>query len=473
MLVKGHRVNHTLHLLLCIPTIGLWAIVWIILSITGGEKRKVLPKPSPEVTPTVQSGIPTTTRPGTPRTARSGTTSTYRPRESSRIGAALKWLSLSVIGLIVLGTLFSLLATALPDNQASSRTTALARSPTPSRPRALLLTATPILTPLPTPTPSQTPIPTPAPTPTPLPTPTPTPAPIQMALTDLLDEYDQNKVRANTRLRYQQNGKRPVATSGYISRIEEFYSVVIPTQEQLSLRQLYCYYADSKAALQLTKGEFVSMTGRIRGPDEYSSIVHMFACEIEGMQLESNPDIPISLLRENVVQVFCVQETSLFGVVTVLSENKGSGVIIDADEGTILTVHHVIADEHECNKIEVELLGARIRTPAVILKHCASIDRARLGISPGALGSRLLQPIYRSSAPAQIDQEILFWGYGPGSLRSVSGIVKEVLGNNIVIDAYAIPGDSGSPVFDEHGHLLGTLSSGNRSDRTVFTGDVC
>ena len=49
VLVRGRRVNHILHLLLCVLTVGLWAIIWILLAITGGEKRKVIAKPSPEV----------------------------------------------------------------------------------------------------------------------------------------------------------------------------------------------------------------------------------------------------------------------------------------------------------------------------------------------------------------------------------------------------------------------------------------
>ena len=138
-----------------------------------------------------------------------------------------------------------------------------------------------------------------------------------------------------------------------------------------------------------------------------------------------------------------------------------------------MTVHHVIADENECRTIEVQLQGIESRIPATPVKHCASIDRARLRISAQALSDLSLQPIYRAGAPAQPDQEIYFWGYGPGELRMGAGIVKDVLGKDIVTDAYAVPGDSGSPVFDENGHLLGTLSRGNRSDRTVFTGDEC
>ena len=42
VLVEGHRPNHVLHLILSIITLGLWLIVWLILSIVGGEKRKTI-----------------------------------------------------------------------------------------------------------------------------------------------------------------------------------------------------------------------------------------------------------------------------------------------------------------------------------------------------------------------------------------------------------------------------------------------
>lgn len=40
--VFGHRVNHVLHLILSLVTLGLWVIVWIIVSLTGGEKRTLI-----------------------------------------------------------------------------------------------------------------------------------------------------------------------------------------------------------------------------------------------------------------------------------------------------------------------------------------------------------------------------------------------------------------------------------------------
>jgi hypothetical protein len=40
VLVRGHRINNVLHLILTILT-GVWAIVWISLAVFGGEKRSV------------------------------------------------------------------------------------------------------------------------------------------------------------------------------------------------------------------------------------------------------------------------------------------------------------------------------------------------------------------------------------------------------------------------------------------------
>jgi hypothetical protein len=42
VVVKGHRPNHILHLILSIITLGIWVPVWICITIFGGEKRKTV-----------------------------------------------------------------------------------------------------------------------------------------------------------------------------------------------------------------------------------------------------------------------------------------------------------------------------------------------------------------------------------------------------------------------------------------------
>lgn len=41
-LVKGHRTNHILHLILTIITAGLWLPVWIGMVVLAGEKHRTI-----------------------------------------------------------------------------------------------------------------------------------------------------------------------------------------------------------------------------------------------------------------------------------------------------------------------------------------------------------------------------------------------------------------------------------------------
>ena len=210
------------------------------------------------------------------------------------------------------------------------------------------------------------------------------------------------------------------------------------------------------------------MTGRVSGEGSYSNSIAMFACKVAGIELEESPPVSAQRLRDNVVQVSCISEAFLLTM-----GYEGTGIILDATEGTILTVHHIISHDNDCDSIEVQLAGSEEKLPASIVKHCASIDRAQLRVQPDLLAGLDLQPVYWSSAPAQVDQEVFFWGFGTGELRMESGVVESTWADETVTDAYAVPGDSGSPVFNEYGHLLGTMSRSNVSDRAVFTGDRC
>lgn len=41
-LVEGQKVNHTLHLIITLVTCGIWGLVWLVIALTGGEKRELL-----------------------------------------------------------------------------------------------------------------------------------------------------------------------------------------------------------------------------------------------------------------------------------------------------------------------------------------------------------------------------------------------------------------------------------------------
>ena len=137
--------------------------------------------------------------------------------------------------------------------------------------------------------------------------------------------------------------------------MEELFVVITPSPGRILIRKSVLLLCDTKAAIELTKGQSVSMTGRVIGDAGYSSRIYMFACEFEGIELNRPPTILAEDLRQNAVKVFC-KKGSIFGSVL-----QGTGIVINVNEGIILTVHHVVADENECENIEIELPGVEER----------------------------------------------------------------------------------------------------------------
>ena len=351
--------------------------------------------------------------------------------------------------------------------------------PTPERVVASVPTPEPSTTLLPTdvPTPTPTPVPTatPKPTPTPTPTPVPTLRPLNFAIEGLLSEYESNKVLANTRYRYLENGKRPITVSGFISEVEDLYASISPNPDDFwATDNVQCHYSDTREALHLSKGQRVNITGRVSG-ESYGGVV-MFQCDVLDVHLENNPVLQAHQVGHNAVKVFCIPQESLSSVFLGLRQYQGTGVIIESELGIVLTAHHVVEEENECERIEIEPYMASSRIVVNLEKHCASMDRAVLLIPANNQEILEIPELFRSSAPAQIDQEIYFWGYGTGTLRLEKGIVKDrsfYSREEFTIEAHAINGDSGSPAFDEYGHLVGIVTRSNRSDRVSVIGGEC
>ncbi len=334
-------------------------------------------------------------------------------------------------------------------------------------------TPTTVPTPTVTPMPTLTPTPTATPTPTPTPTPQPTPRPLDFELADLLNEYDTNKVLANTQYRFLQNGGHPITVSGYVAEVEELYVSIGPNPGASWLSNTAeCYYSDTREALHLKKDQHITLTGRVRG--EAFGTIEMYLCDIWEVHLDTAQILQPHQVRNNVVQVFCIQEDSTLSQIFGSNRYQGTGVVVDGQQGTVLTAHHIVEDYNQCKRVEVLIPGSDRRFSATVEKHCASIDRAQLRVSQEGLRHLPNQRINSAYAPAQTDQTVYFWGYGTGRLRFESGIVEENFwSETVTVAAHAVEGDSGSPVFNESGHLLGILTRSNISDQATFNGGEC
>ena len=343
--------------------------------------------------------------------------------------------------------------------------------PEPTLPSVVAATPTPVPTPTVTPTPTLTPTPAVIPTPTPTPTPRPTPRPLNFELADLLREYEANKVFANTQYRFLQNGGHPITVSGYVAEVEELYVSIAPNSGASWVSDVAdCYYSDTREALHLTKDQRITITGRVRG--ENFGDIEMYLCDVWEVHLDKNPSVQAHQVRDNLVQVFCIRDASAQSFF-LGRQYEGTGVIVNWEQGIVLTAHHIVETDNECSRIEIQPVGNPIRVAATVDRHCASIDRAQLRVSQEGLNYLPNQELYRAQAPAQVDQKVYFWGYGRGSLRVEEGIVESIWSERVTVTARAVEGDSGSPVFNESGHLLGILTRSNLSDQATFNGGVC
>ena len=126
---------------------------------------------------------------------------------------------------------------------------------------------------------------TPTATSIPVPTITPSLVPIQIELAKILDEYDQNKVRANTRLRYQEP-KSCVHFRICVSSRRILCHCYTRTRRILAPKVILLLRRRKSSTLRIERTTCFG-NGRVSGTDGYSSRIYMFACEFEGIQLEA------------------------------------------------------------------------------------------------------------------------------------------------------------------------------------------
>jgi putative serine protease PepD len=156
-------------------------------------------------------------------------------------------------------------------------------------------------------------------------------------------------------------------------------------------------------------------------------------------------------------------------VTTSSGEAEGSGVIID-DAGHIVTNNHVVSGAQD-DKVQVTLTDGRIFTADVVGTDATTdlavvkIEDAPDDLSPAALGD---------SSDVAVGDPVMAVGNPLGLANTVTtGIVsaldrpvstsesgsETVVTNAIQIDAAVNPGNSGGPLFDAQGRVVGITAS--------------
>jgi putative serine protease PepD len=145
---------------------------------------------------------------------------------------------------------------------------------------------------------------------------------------------------------------------------------------------------------------------------------------------------------------------------TTAQTDTGTGMVIDP-QGHILTADHVVAG---AKSVTVTLPGGLSRTATVTAGDAATdvavlkIDPAGLGLHPVTLGTltdhRVGDPVAVVGDPFDV-QRSLSTGVISGLDRTISGLNGYSIPNALQTDAAMNPGNSGGPVLDASGRVVG------------------
>ncbi|MEC7696758.1 MAG: trypsin-like peptidase domain-containing protein, partial [Planctomycetota bacterium] len=139
-----------------------------------------------------------------------------------------------------------------------------------------------------------------------------------------------------------------------------------------------------------------------------------------------------------------------------LAEGQGSGVIV-AGDGYILTNHHVIEDAENClvtlhnnRQLPAVIIGADPTTDIAVLKiDHLMLHPATWGDSEGLAAG---DPVWAIGSPYGLENSVSF---GIVSATSRDGIGRGGYDDLLQTDAALNPGNSGGPLVNAKGHLIG------------------
>ncbi len=138
-------------------------------------------------------------------------------------------------------------------------------------------------------------------------------------------------------------------------------------------------------------------------------------------------------------------------------QSVGSGVIVDADEGYVLTNHHVVQNANEIvvtladqRRLNAELIGSDEATDIAVLKIDAD-DLVALPFGDSS-GLEVGDFVVAIGNPFGLGQTVT---YGIVSALGRTGLIREGYEDFIQTDASINPGNSGGPLITMDGRLIG------------------
>jgi serine protease Do len=144
------------------------------------------------------------------------------------------------------------------------------------------------------------------------------------------------------------------------------------------------------------------------------------------------------------------------------SSSLGAGVLLEASSSGYLfaTAKHVAPEFNPRKKAHVLVaMASGIWATGDVFAHHSTLDLALVWVSRNSGTADFMQPV--SPAKAVVEGASIFViGHPEGLKYSLStGIISRLHDDIVQISAAVSPGNSGGPVYDERGNLVGVVSS--------------
>jgi S1-C subfamily serine protease len=164
---------------------------------------------------------------------------------------------------------------------------------------------------------------------------------------------------------------------------------------------------------------------------------------------------------KSLVAVISPAAQSFFSKREILSSSFGAGMLLHANSAGYLfaTARHVVAsnDGSAAKKPRALIsLASGVWSGADVIAKHASLDLALVWLPRHSGQAEFVQPVVE----AKEGESIFVIGHPEGLKFTLStGIISRLQENMLQISAPVSPGNSGGPVYDEQGNLVGVVSS--------------
>ena len=217
------------------------------------------------------------------------------------------------------------------------------------------------------------------------------------------------------------------------------------------------------------EGEINCPSSRILDPGSARTNRWILSSELE-WDVPFDPDLVQVPEAEQPARIGCeLNFERMLAATWKVETNRWRGTGFHIGDGRFVTAHHVVEDVPPY----VTLTHGERRVAAGVLGSNSELDVALLEVYESDLVQDVPVTTFRTPTQADVGTPVYLVGYPQaGALTAATGTVTRVWNDEIQTDSSSRGGNSGGPMFDACGDVLGVLWAGSSARNFSHAGDV-